>query len=278
MDFIQALILGLVQGLTEFIPVSSSAHLVLVPWALGWASPGLAFDTMLHWGTLLAVVGYFWREWMRIISGFIRSLLRRGPWSAAPGGRLADGDARLAWWIILGSVPAAVLGYLFESSFERLFNSPAAVGGFLLVTALILTISERLGRRVRDVASMNLPDALLIGLAQAVAITPGISRSGATISVGLARGLKREDAARFSFLLGTPAIFGAGLLQLVKLIQAGNLAQDAPYLLAGFLVAAVSGYLCIRFLLAYLRRGRLYVFAAYCAVIGAATLIVSAVR
>lgn len=278
MDFIQALILGLVQGLTEFIPVSSSAHLVLIPWALGWTSPGLAFDTMLHWGTLLAVVGYFWREWMRIISGFIRSLLRRGPWSVAPGGRLADGDARLAWWIILGSVPAAVLGYLFESSFERLFNNPAAVGGFLLVTALILTISERLGRRVRDAASMNLPDALLIGLAQAIAITPGISRSGATISMGLARGLKREDAARFSFLLGTPAIFGAGLLQLVKLIQASSLAQNAPYLLAGFLVAAISGYLCIRFLLAYLRRGRLYVFAAYCAVIGAATLIVSAVR
>lgn len=278
MDFIQAIILGLVQGLTEFIPVSSSAHLVLVPWALGWASPGLAFDTMLHWGTLLAVVGYFWREWMRIISGFVRSLLRRGPWRTTPGSRLADGDARLAWWIILGSIPAAVLGYLFSDFFEELFDNAAAVGGFLLVTALILTLSERLGRRVRNLDSMNLPDALLIGLAQAIAIAPGISRSGATIATGLARGLKREDAARFSFLLGTPAIFGAGLLQLVKMVEAGSLAQDALYLLVGFLVAAISGYLCIRFLLAYLRRGRLYPFAAYCAVIGAATLIVSAWR
>jgi undecaprenyl-diphosphatase len=278
MDFIQALILGFVQGMTEFIPVSSSAHLVLVPWAMGWASPGLAFDTILHWGTLLAVLGYFWGDWVRLIGGFIRSLVRRGPWSVTAGGRLADPDARLAWWLILGSIPAAVLGYFFNDFFESLFGNPAAVGGFLLVTALILAISEMLGRRIHDLSSVNLLDALLIGLAQAIAIAPGISRSGATIAAGLGRGLKRDDAARFSFLLGTPAILGAGLLQLVDMIHEGSLLIQLPFLAVGFLAAAISGYLCIKFLLAYLRRGRLYVFAAYCALIGGAVLLAGMLR
>jgi undecaprenyl-diphosphatase len=278
MDLIQSFILGLVQGLTEFIPVSSSAHLVLVPWAAGWSSPGLTFDTILHWGTLLAVLGYFWRDWLRVIGGFVRSLVRRGAWNTAPGGRLSDADSRLAWWLIIGSIPAAVLGYLFKDFFESLFSSPGAVGGFLLVTALILALSEMFGRRLRSLESVNLLDTFLIGLAQAIAIAPGISRSGATIAAGLGRGLKRDDAARFSFLLGTPAILGAGLLQLVHLVRAGNLGAELPLLAVGFVAAAVSGYLCIKFLLAYLRRGRLYVFAGYCAVIGAATLIASVLR
>ena len=277
MNFFQALILGLIQGLTEFIPVSSSGHLVLAPWALRWPTPGLTFDTMVHWGTLTAIIVYFWRDWLRIIGGFIRSLTARGPWRTEPGGRLADQDSRLAWWLIIGSLPAAILGYALKDFFENLFGYPTAVSGFLLVTAAILALSERLGRRARDMAGLRLPDAVLIGLAQAAAIAPGLSRSGATIAAGLGRGLTREAAARFSFLLATPAIFGAGLLQLVELVQAGDIAGQLPILLTGFLTAAVAGYLCIRFLLAYLRRGKLYVFAAYCAVVGVLTLIASLV-
>ncbi len=282
MNLIQAIILGIVQGVTEFAPVSSSAHLVLVPWALGWPNPGVAFDAILHWGTLTAVLVYFWRDWLRIIKGFVRSLTARGPWSTRPGGRLADSNSRLAWWIIIGTIPAMVLGLAFKDFFESLFSSPASVGALLLVTALILVLGEQAGRRVRDrvrdLDRMNLVDTLLVGLAQAAAIAPGISRSGATISTGLARGLKRDDAARFSFLLGAPIILGAGLLPLLDLIQSGGLSQELPALLVGFLAAALAGYFCIKFLLSYLRHGNLYVFAAYCAVIGAAALLLGAVR
>ena len=261
--------------MTEFIPVSSSAHLVLVPWALGWPNSTLAFDTMLHWGTLVAVIIYFWSDWLNIAKGFFRSLTTSGPWNRAPGGRLHDDDSRLAWWIILGSIPAAVIGLAFESFFEGLFNNVTAVAFFLLVTALILFLAERFATGERSLPSLRLPDALAIGLAQAAAIAPGLSRSGATISAGMARGLNREAAARFSFLLSAPTIFGAGLLQLVQLVQGGNAAQELPLMIVGFAAAAITGYLCIKYLLAYLRRGSLYVFSAYCAILGSIVLIVT---
>jgi undecaprenyl-diphosphatase len=282
MNLIQAIVLGIVQGVTEFAPVSSSAHLVLVPWLFGWPSPGVAFDAILHWGTLTAVMVYFWRDWVRVIKGFFRSLTTRGPLNARPGGRLADADGRLAWWIIVGTIPAMVLGLAFKDFFESLFSSPPAVGALLLVTALILVLGERAGARVRDrsrgLDQMNLVDTLLVGLAQATAIAPGISRSGATISTGLARGLKRDAAARFSFMLGAPIILGAGLLPLLDLLKAGGLRQELPILIIGFLAAAVAGYFCIKFLLSYLRHGSLYIFAAYCAVIGAASLLLGVIR
>jgi undecaprenyl-diphosphatase len=269
MDIIQSIILGIIQGATEFIPVSSSGHLVLVPWALGWPSPGLFFDTMLHWGTLAAVITYFWREWLAVIRAFFSSLFGRGSWSSAPGGRLAHPDSRLAWGIILGTIPAVVLGFLFEDFFESLFGTPLAVGVFLLVTAVILTLSEKLGRRVRSLAQLNMPDALLVGLAQAASIAPGISRSGATIAAGLARGYQREDAARFSFMLSAPIIFGAGVLQLFDVVRGAEVVtSSAASVIAGTVAAGVTGYLVIRFLLNYLRRGSLYVFAVYCAIEG----------
>jgi undecaprenyl-diphosphatase len=276
MNLFQALILGLIQGITEFIPVSSSAHLVLVPWVLAWPAPGLAFDTMAHWGTLTAVLVYFWRDWRAIARGFVHSLGARGGVSSEPGGRLADPDSRLAWWIIIATIPAAAAGYLFEGFFENLFHSPAAVGGFLLLTALVMSLSEWLSRGVRELAAARWPDAVIVGLAQAVAIAPGLSRSGTTIAAGMARGLTRESSARFSFLLSAPVILGAGLLKLLDLAQAGGLTSELPMLLVGFLAAAVAGYLCIRFLMAYLRRGELYVFSVYCAVLGIAVLIASA--
>ena len=242
----------------------------------------MAFDAILHWGTLTAVMIYFWRDWVRVIKGFFRSLTTRGPWNAQPGGRLADADSRLAWWIIIGTIPAMVLGLAFKDFFESLFSSPPAVGALLLVTALILVLGEQAGRRVRDrgrdVGQLTLVDTLLVGLAQAAAIAPGISRSGSTISTGLARGLKRDAAARFSFMLGAPIILGAGLLPLLDLIQAGGLRQELPIMVIGFLAAAIAGYVCIKYLLRYLQHGSLYVFAAYCAVIGVATLVLGAIR
>lgn len=276
MDIIQSIILGIIQGATEFIPVSSSAHLALVPWALGWPNPGLLFDTMLHWGTLAAVITYFWRDWLAVIRAFFRSLVARGPWTTAPGGRLAEADSRLAWGIILGTLPAVVLGFLFKDFIESLLGAPVAVGALLIVTAVILALSEKLGRRVRSLAQLTVPDALLIGVAQAIAIAPGISRSGATIAGGLARGLKREDAAKFSFMLAAPAILGAGVLQLFDVLQGTEaFTSSAVAVVAGTLAAAITGYLVIRFLLNYLRRGNLYVFAVYCAVVGAVVVAAS---
>ncbi len=278
MEIIIAFILGLIQGLTEFIPISSSAHLVLAPWLFGWPAFGLFFDTILHWGTLLAVLVYFRSDWVNIVKGFITSLTTRGVWSSRPGGRLADPASRLAWGIILGTIPAVVLALLFEDFFESLFATPRAVAAFLLVTAVILFASERLGRRRRPLDTLTIPDTLVIGLAQAAAIAPGISRSGATIAAGLARGLTRDAAARFSFLLSTPAILGAGLLQGLQVAATSEAAPPLAVLLIGFATAALAGYLCIHFLLNYLRRGSLNVFAIYCAVAGSAALILTFLR
>jgi undecaprenyl-diphosphatase len=269
MDIWQAILLGILQGATEFIPISSSGHLVLVPWLLGWPPSGLVFDTMVHWGTLLAVVAYFWRDWWELISAWLRGLLR-WDWS--------DPRARMLWLLILGSVPAALLGYFLEDFFESLFARPAWVGVFLLVTAGLLAASEWLARQTRAARDLNWKDALIIGLGQAAAIAPGISRSGATISAGLWRGLERGEAARFSFLLGTPIIFGAGFFQLLDLFQEPDPLALAGVLAAGFVAAALAGYVCIWALLRYLQRGRLYPFAVYCALAGTFSLIVAVVR
>jgi len=272
---LKALILGMLQGAAEFLPVSSSGHLVLVPWLLGWESPGLAFDAVVHWGTALAVVVYYWRDWVEIVRSVLNSMRIQ---SIRRQGLLMDGQARLGWLIILGAIPAAVLGYFLDDFFERLFDQPAAAAGFLLITALLLVASERLGRPSRNVAEMNWLDALVVGIAQALAIFPGVSRSGATIAAGLTRGLQRDLAARYSFLLGTPVILGAGLFKVVGLAQAGSLAADWPSLLVGFVVSGVVGFGSIHLLLSYVRERRLYPFAAYCAAFGVFCLVVVLVR
>jgi len=269
MSIVQALILGIVQGATEFIPVSSSGHLVLVPWLLNWPEPGLVFDTIVHWGTLLAILAVFWRDILALARAWMRSLVDRN---------LSQGEARLAWLIVVGTLPAALMGYLWEDFFESLLSQPGWVSVFLLVTGAILALSERLGKRRRSMGDLSWLDSLLIGLAQGLAIAPGISRSGATIAMGLLRGIEREAAARYSFLLATPIIFGAGLLQLAELLQGGAGGANWPLLTIGFLAAAISGYVCIRFLLAYLQQGRLYVFATYCWLAGSASLIIFMTR
>lgn len=269
MNIIQAIVLGILQGATEFIPISSSGHLVLVPWLLGWDSPGLVFDTVVHWGTLVAVLAYFWRDWWELITSWLAGLVR-WDWS--------ERQARLMWLLILGTLPAAVIGYLLEDFFESLFGAPLWVSLFLLVTAGLLALSEWLGQQTRDTQDLRWPDALVIGLGQAAAIAPGISRSGATIAAGLLRGVKRADAARFSFLLSTPIIFGAGLFKLTDLFSVPDVSPQLGLLAAGFLAAALSGYLCIRFLLRYLQRGRLYPFAIYCACFGIFCFVVALLR
>ncbi len=269
MNIVQALVLGIVQGATEFVPISSSGHLVLVPWLLDWPQPGLAFDTIVHWGTMMAVLAIFWHDFVALARAWARSLVERS---------LEPTEARLAWLIIVGTLPAVLIGFLGEDFFESLFGSPGWVAALLLVTGAILALSERLGKRQRSMGDLNWLDSILIGLAQGLAIAPGISRSGATMAMGLLRGVKREAAARYSFLLATPIIFGAGLLQLTEVFQAEAVGAQLPTLIVGFLAAAISGYLCIRVLLAYLQRGRLYVFAIYCWLAGIMSLTLALMR
>jgi undecaprenyl-diphosphatase len=259
MTALHALVLGIVQGLTEFLPVSSSGHLVVVPWVLGWDSPGLVFDTTVHWGTLLAVVIYFWSDLVNLIVA---------GWNGLVKFSLEDPEAKLAWGIVVATIPGALAGALLDKWFESLFQKPMYVGVALLVTASILFVSERIGRRSRGTESINWLDAILIGTAQAFAIIPGISRSGATMSTGLARNLRREVAARYSFLLSIPIIFGAGLFKLKDLLETGVTANQATVLLVGFAAAAISGYLAIDFLMKFVRTKPFYIFAAYCLLAG----------
>jgi len=272
LNIIQAIVLGLVQGATEFIPVSSSAHLVLVPWLLGWAEPGLTFYVVLHLGTLLAVLAVFWRDLLGLVAPWLESVRRR---------TLQRPEARLAWWILLGAIPAVLMYVLWGEQFEALFHNPQGVSVLLLVTGLWLALAERprwrgteyqLGRRERTAEDMGWPQSLLIGVAQGCAMAPGISRSGATIGAGLLLGLRRDAAARFSFLLATPIVFGAGLLKLVELLGTPSSDSGLSLVLVGFVASFLSGYACIRFLLAYLRRRGLMPFAAYCWLVGLGSL------
>ena len=279
MNIIQAVILGIVQGATEFIPVSSSAHLVLVPWLFGWPSPGLAFDTVLHLGTLLAVLTVFRRDFLALASAWCSSLA--GLWSSQNKSALSAevaGRARLAWWIVLATIPAALMGVLWEDQFEALFHSALRVAFLLLVTGLWLAFTERQARRQRQAEEMSWWQALLVGLAQGCAIAPGISRSGATIGAGLLLGLRREAATRFSFLLSAPIIIGAGLLQIKRILESSNLEGKLLPLTLGFLAAFCSGYVCIRFLLAYVKRRSVAVFAIYCWLAGLACIAVYLLR
>ena len=264
MDLFQALVLGVVQGLTEFMPVSSSAHLIIVPWVLGWRDPGLAFDVALHLGTLLAVLTYFWRDWLDIISGFFASLAARSM------GRTLN--RRLPWLIIVGCIPGAVVGAIGDQFIESLFHSPneahrasamLAIAALLAMLGALLWLADRLARHRRTLSQISFGDAIVIGLAQALALLPGVSRSGSTITAGLALGLRREAAARFSFLLATPIIAGAGLKKAYDVLQAGFPAAERLPFLVGFLAAAVVGYLCIAFLLRYLQRNSVNVFVYY---------------
>jgi undecaprenyl-diphosphatase len=272
MNIFQAVVLGIVQGATEFIPVSSSAHLVLVPWLFGWTSPGLAFDSVLHLGTLLAVLTVFWRDFLALAAACWSNAKARLQTRETARSGEASGRARLAWWIVLATFPAALMGVLWEDQFEALFHSALRVALLLLVTGLWLAVAEQWGRKQRQAEDMSWWQALLVGLAQGCAIAPGISRSGATIGAGLLLGLRREAATRFSFLLSTPIILGAGALQIKRLLESPRLEGRLLPLTLGFLAAFCSGYACIRFLLAYVKRHSLAVFSLYCWLAGLACI------
>jgi undecaprenyl-diphosphatase len=270
MSLLQALILGIVQGATEYIPVSSSAHLVLVPWLLGWPDAPFTFEVLVQWGTLVGVFVYFWRDLWDIARDMVLGLMRRQP--------LETPSARLGWYILLGTVPAVVFGFLLKDIFEAAFGAPVFVAALLLGTAVILTAAERFGRRTRALRDFGWLDALIVGFWQVLALFPGISRSGATIGGAMLRGFNRPAAARFSFLLSVPALLGAGILAIADLLAAGSLGADLPALAVGFAAAAVSGYLCIRWLLGYLQRHSLYVFAIYCTLFSLFNLLVALIR
>jgi undecaprenyl-diphosphatase len=247
------------QGVTEFLPISSSGHLVIVPHVLGWPDPGLVMDTMFHVGTLAAIVVFFWRDLWQLAGAALESLRRRS---------LADPKARVAWGLAVATVPGAVLGYLFEETFERLFGMPRAAAAFLLGTAAMLVVSEYVGKRNRPITALSWVDAILIGLAQTLAIAPGLSRSGSTIAAGMLLGFRREDAARFSFLLAVPIMVGTGAYQALKLAGGGAGTVAVTPVILGVLSAAIFGYLSIAGLLALVRRSSLVPFAVYCAVFG----------
>lgn len=273
MHIIQAIILGVIQGLTEFIPVSSSGHLLFVEKLLGWSTGKLAFDVALHWGTLIALVGYFWRDWMSILASFCKHVIVREPYGKADE---PSGSGRWFVPIIIASIPAGFFGLKLDSKIEAMRDKPwilPAVAGALVIFGVVMLLAEKVGKKQREMGAMNYADYIIIGIAQAIALFPGVSRSGITISAGLFRNLDRTAAARFSFLLSTPIIFAAGIKKLMDVMKIGLGPGEALVFGVGFLASAVSGYLAIRFLMNYLQRGSLKVFAIYRFVLAAAILV-----
>ena len=269
MNVLQAILLGIVQGLTEFLPVSSSAHLVLVPYFFGWKfapEQVLPFDTIVQLGTLLAVVLFFWKDLWVIIAAFVRGILKGKPF--------ADLQARLGWFLILATIPAGLLGLLIKQQVDEAFQSPTATALFLFVTAAFLLLAEWLSRRSRPFSSIVWLDALWMGIGQAISIFPGVSRSGATMSSGLLRHLDRKAAARFAFLMSVPVFLAAGALEIKDALALPNLGEFLPLVMVGFIAAAVVGFFSIRWLLAFVSNHSLRVFALYCVVLGAVTLFV----
>jgi undecaprenyl-diphosphatase len=262
MPLIEAIVLGVVQGLTEFLPISSTAHLAVIPWLFGWKDPGLAFDIALHVGTLAAILIYFFRDWLLVLAhGFGLRIegdpdLKRNP--------------KLLWFLVAATIPVGLFGYIFKEQAETTWRSPNVIGAMMIIVGVILWLAERAGRRQKDVSHLSFADALAIGFAQILAIVPGTSRSGITIAAGLFRNLDRATAARFSFLLSTPAIGAAAAKDFYDLMKhEGGIPPDMRTAFAiGILVSAVTGCLVIRLLMNYLRKGTLNFFVAYRVIFG----------
>jgi undecaprenyl-diphosphatase len=258
MSVLHAIVLGIVQGLTEFLPVSSSGHLIAVPELLGWEEQPLAFDVALHLGTMLAVLLYFWRDFARLIRHGLADVTMHGPRV-----RLYSPYGRLAVLIVLGSIPAVIVGGLFNSWIEAHVRDARLVAVLLAAFALLLLAAERWSCEPSGIERLDARRALLIGAAQAIALLPGVSRSGTTIAVGMFAGLSRAAAARFSFLLSAPVVVGAGLLEVPDIRHAARQDVSTAAMLTGFLVAFASGLVAVHFLLRYLAARPLSVFAWY---------------
>ena len=273
MPLYQAIVLALVQAFTEFLPVSSTAHLTLFPWLLGWQDPGLAFDVALHAGTLVAVLLYFFKDWLTLA---LCGVGLKYP-ANAPSEEVAQ-RKKLFWYMVIGTIPGGLLGALFERKIEDHFRTPYVIATSMIAIALVMWWADSKSRLTRPLEQSNVGDALTIGTAQALALCPGVSRSGITITAGLFRGFTREAATRFSFLLSTPLIAGAvvsHLPKLIKLHKAGGLDLPLSTLLISILVSGVAGYFVIAFFLRYLQTHTLKVFVFYRLLFGIIVLVLA---
>jgi undecaprenyl-diphosphatase len=289
MDPIQGFALGVVQGLTEPLPISSSGHLILVPWLIGWSDHSLTFDVALHMGTLAALLVVFWRDWMTLLAAWLPGPLHAGltavrvtddsPLEDVPSGAGSRSlDQRLGIGLILGTVPAAAIGVLFQDEIESALRSPALIAIVMLVASVVIFAADRMSLRQLGLEVVTVGRALTIGVAQALALAPGVSRSGITIATGLALGLTREAAARYAFLLATPVTAGAGIVKLGHLIKDGVPADERVAFFIGIIASFVVGLVAIRFLLRYLQRYSLDVFIAYRVVVAVVVLGLSYIR
>jgi undecaprenyl-diphosphatase len=271
MPLLQVIVLALVQGLTEFLPISSTAHLYLTSWLFGWKLEGLDFDIALHLGTLLAVLLYFARDWVRIIA--------QGFGMRMKGDDELKHNHMLLWLLAIGSIPVGMAGLAFNQQAETAWRNPFVIGGMLIAVGVLMYLAEKTGRQQRDLSSIDLPDAVFIGVAQALAVVPGTSRSGITISAGLFRNMTRESAARFSFLLSTPAIAAAAAKALYDMHKQGGLhgVLNTGFLM-GVAVSAITGCLVISWFLHYLRRSGLRVFVYYRIIFGIIVIALAFIR
>ena len=252
MDLLQSLILGAVQGITEFFPISSTAHLVLMPWFFSWTDQGLPFNVALHMGSLIAIIYYFWRDWVLIIREFVVSVLNRS-FNGRPNGRTG-------LYLIIATIPGALSGVLFEQYAAGVLRNPLSIAFTLSFFGVLLYFSDRTSKQNKEVGEMNLVDCIVIGLSQALAIIPGVSRSGVTITGAMFRNFNREEAARFSFLLSAPLIAGAGVFEARQLEPSA--VMSTPFI-AGVVASAVFAFLAIKFLLHFVRKSSYTVFVIY---------------
>lgn len=268
MTYFQSIILGIIQGASEFLPISSSGHLVLAPYLFGWEiqpREAYIFDVLVQVATLAAVIIYYWDDLLSILRSFIKDLFAGKPFREA--------ESRLGWYLLLSTIPAGVTALLIKDTLEAAFSTPRFAAYFLLATSMLLLLGELVGKRSRNLHTVKWIDSIIIGFFQVLALFPGISRSGATITGGLLRNFNRKSSARYSFLMAVPVMAAAGVMAGYDLARSPLLMTNLPVYLAGFLSAACVGYLAIRWFIAYLSRQSLYLFALYCAVVGLCFLI-----
>jgi undecaprenyl-diphosphatase len=260
LELYQAVLMGIVQGLGEFLPISSSAHLVLLPWLFGWDTPGLVFDVALHMGTLVAVAAYFWRDWLVLFNEGRRGVRTK--------------EGRLFWFLVAATIPGVVIGFFLEDLAATVFRAPILVGTMLIVMGLVLYGADHFFRREKKLYDIKFRESMAIGLSQALAIVPGVSRSGITMATARAQGVDRESAARFSFLLSAPIIFGAGVVSMGHLNPGDlNLA-----FVSGVVTSGIVGFLAIKFMLAYIARHSFNIFVWYRLALGTTVIVIALLR
>lgn len=257
MNIFQSIILGITQGITEFLPISSSGHLILVPKIFGWDDPGLSFTVALHWGTLFGVIGYFYKDWLKIFK------------NALNPNNATDNNNKILYFIAIATIPGAITGYFLKNAAETIFRSSILVSIALIAAGAILYFADKFGKKNREIKNITLKAAIIIGIMQAIAIIPGVSRSGITIAAALFWGFSGKESAYFSFLLATPIILGAGLVKLPDILNSGI---DAAFI-AGFLSSAIAGFLSIKWLLKYVQTKSYFIFVIYRVMLGILFLI-----